>query len=80
MATTKTISITTMTKKSLGPRSRTGEVPSPPGCASIASIIYYLGYARHVEDPHPAVQLALIFSDVPPVNISETSDDENEDE
>ncbi len=41
---------------------------------------YYLGYARHVEDPHPAVQLALIFPDVPPVNISETSDDENEDE
>jgi hypothetical protein len=49
-------------------------------CSHIASIIYYLGYARHVEDPHPAVQLTLIFPDVPPVDISETSDDENEDE
>jgi hypothetical protein len=43
-------------------------------CSHIASIIYYLGYARYYEDPHPAVQLADIFPDAPPMIID--SDEE----
>jgi hypothetical protein len=38
-------------------------------CSHIASIIYYLGDARHHKDPHPAVQLADIFPNAPPVTL-----------
>jgi hypothetical protein len=43
-------------------------------CSHIASIIYYLGYARHHEDPHTAVHLADIFPDAPPMVVD--SDEE----
>ena len=36
-------------------------------CSHIASIIYYLGYARFHEDPHPAALLSNIFPDSPPI-------------
>jgi hypothetical protein len=42
----------------------------------VTSIIYYLGYARYIEDSHPTVQLEHIFPEAPPV--IDDSDDENE--